>query len=270
MGTDPFNSRGFLYTPSTGFVDLGTVGGNYTSGAAINDAGQVAGTSSLPPTGPPEPDRRAFLYTPGSGMAAIGTLDGVYAIGSGINNAGQVLGTSSFGNNATKHAFVYTPGAGIMDLGTLHGGFSDASATNDRGQATGWSDGHAFLYTPGSGMLDLGTLGNTSVGYALNARGEVAGYSFLNSSATNSHAFIYSGGVMSDLNTLIDPALGITLTEATAINDSGQIVANGQRRAYLLTPIPEPGTALLVIAALCCIGVSAAGERPFFRWLWRH
>ena len=60
---------------------------------------------------------------------------------------------------------------------------------------------------------------------------------------------IYSGGQMRDLNTLIAPGLGVTLNEATAINNGGQIVANAFGNAYLLTPtaapVPEPSTLTL-------------------------
>jgi hypothetical protein len=52
---------------------------------------------------------------------------------------------------------------------------------------------------------------------------------------------------MVDLNDLIDPVLHLALSQATAINNHGQIVANrvtfvgGQPvlHAYLLTPIPS-------------------------------
>ena len=75
-------------------------------------------------------------------------------------------------------------------------------------------------------------------------------------SGTSAHAFLYSNSLMSDLNDLIDPALRLTLDEATAINNSGQIVANGldnsnRARTYLLTPVPGPSTwALLGVARL--------------------
>jgi hypothetical protein len=54
---------------------------------------------------------------------------------------------------------------------------------------------------------------------------------------------------MLDLNSLV--TLSDTfLTQATAINDLGQIVANGaDGQAYLLTPIPEPSTYAALLAA---------------------
>ena len=53
------------------------------------------------------------------------------------------------------------------------------------------------------------------------------------------------------MNSLIDPSSGWILADATAINDSGQIVGNGtnpagQTHAFLLTPIPEPASLALL------------------------
>jgi hypothetical protein len=65
---------------------------------------------------------------------------------------------------------------------------------------------------------------------------------------------------MKDLNSLIEPGLGITLTSAPDINDEGQIVANGYtpfvgEHAFLLTPVPEPSTwALIGMAFLALLG----------------
>ena len=110
-------------------------------------------------------------------------------------------------------------------------------------------------------MVDLGTLGGTSsYGYSINASGQVTGSA--STAGGISHAFVYSNGVLTDLNDLIPIGLGITLTEARAINDLGQIAANGSvgtsiNHSFLLTlpaDTPEPGTFALLLAGCCGIG----------------
>ncbi len=63
---------------------------------------------------------------------------------------------------------------------------------------------------------------------------------------------------MIDLNTLIDPASGWILTSARDINDAGQITGtglfDGQPRAFLLTPVPEPSSVLLAALAAAIVG----------------
>src|SRR5262249_44023869 len=85
---------------------------------------------------------------------------------------------------------------------------------------------HTFLYTgtPGSGgaMADLGTLGGpSSLGFGINASGQVTGYSDAATNAPGVHAFLYSGtpgsgGAMADLGTLGGPT-----SEGFGVNDSG-------------------------------------------------
>ena len=55
---------------------------------------------------------------------------------------------------------------------------------------------------------------------------------------------------MYDLNDLIDPALHLSLIDADAISNQGQIVARSGDHAYLLTPVPEPGTLTLIVVAV--------------------
>lgn len=99
-------------------------------------------------------------------------------------------------------------------------------------------------------LTDLGDLPggpDYSVAYGINDAGQVVGVS---SGATGVRAFLWSGGVLQDLNCLID-ASGWTLTNARGINNLGQVVgwgfnADGAQRGFLLTPvsaaIPEPST----------------------------
>jgi probable HAF family extracellular repeat protein len=112
-------------------------------------------------------------------------------------------------------------------------------------------------------LTDLGTLGGSeSRAYGINASGQVVGSSVVSNNIVT-HAFLYSGGDLVDLNTLIDPGLGWTLHTANGINDNGQIVGQGfiggvSFRAFLLTPItpvPVPAAVWLFGSALAGMGV---------------
>jgi probable HAF family extracellular repeat protein len=100
-------------------------------------------------------------------------------------------------------------------------------------------------------MHDLGTFGGSySIANGINASGQIVGGA--DTSTRAEHAFLYSGVVMQDLNSLIPLNSGWILDGATGINDSGQICGNGtnpsgQIDAFLLTPtpIPEPSTLFL-------------------------
>ena len=109
-------------------------------------------------------------------------------------------------------------------------------------------------------VTDLGTLGGTfSFGQSINNLGQVTGDA--NTAARQRHAFLYSNGQMIDLNNVIDPGLGVTLINGMGINDQGQIVANSGTRAFLLTPVPEPGTLAFLGAALLVLVASVYTRR---------
>ena len=112
-------------------------------------------------------------------------------------------------------------------------------------------------------LMDLGTLGGTSsYGFGVNDAGQVVG-SLYNSLTGGGHAFLYSGGQMLDLNSLIAPSSGFALQWATGISDTGSITdfgttSNGQTHAFLLTHVPEPaGWVLLGTGAVALLGYMA-------------
>lgn len=261
--------QAFLHNGS-GMVPLGTLGGTSSTAHGVNAAGQVTGQSTNEAG-----EFRAFIYSGGS-MADAGTLGGDFAFGAAINNAGHVVGESSLndGPAADVHAFLYRDGT-MHDLGTLGGRISSAAAINDAGHVTGhsYTEGsveHAFLYVDGT-MIDLGTLGGgRSFGYGINALGQVVGTSDL-ADDLERHAFIFSAGVLTDLNSLIDPASGWVLHEARGINDLGQVAAFGclgeNCQAVVLdlvSQVPEPASVTLMLAGLGLLGArrfSAASRR---------
>jgi probable HAF family extracellular repeat protein len=254
-----FAQRAFVYSAGT-MRDIGTLGGDFSVAIAINNAGQAVGQSRTA-----DASSHAFLYENGT-MTDLGTLGGQFSAARGINSAGLVVGLSALGGDVGEtHAFRYCR-CGMIDLGTLPGGsYSSAEEINDAGLIAGVSDGagfegfHAFLYANGV-MTDIGSLGGSATVGGLNNLGQVVGFSS-QPSEPFAHGFLYTGGQMVDLNTLIDPALGWTVTRAYDINDSQQIVAvvmdgNQQTRAVrldLIAAIPEPGTYAMLLAGLALV-----------------
>jgi probable HAF family extracellular repeat protein len=165
-------------------------------------------------------------------------------------------------------AFAWTPGVGLRPLGTLGGRSSYGFAINANGIVVGnaqLSNGHVHaFYTDGAGtLLDLGTLGSgksnsNSYAYGVNGFGDVVGYS---DTGHATQAFLWTGGVMENLNALVTPGGGWRLDAAYGINDKGQIVGtgtyHGQDRGFLLDPItppevtgvPEPASFWLLLTA---------------------
>lgn len=249
---EPERGRAFVY--SNGQIrDLGSLSGPpypYSYGAAINDAGQVAGFSY-----DMYGNQHAVIYSNGV-FQDLGSLAGVTSSrGDGINNAGQVTGTLNL-PGVISHAFLYSNGQ-IQDLGTP-AGFANSYglAINNTGQVLGEATTpsditHALLYSGGQ-VRDLGTFdvkGSSTFPSALNNSGQVVGrYTTFPDDPFDTHAFFYSDGQLTDLNNLIDPTLGITLEFAESINDNGQILASSEttHRSYLLTPVPEPSTGILL------------------------
>lgn len=209
-------------------TDLGTLGGEWTSVNAMNDAGQVVGRSDSVEGEVDEP--HAFLWDPTTEeMTDLGTLGGPISVALDINNAGQIVGTADTLPGGSNHAFLWDPTTEQMaDLGTLGGPTSWATSINEAGQVVGnasygsgeW-DVHAYLWQDGGPMQDLGDFGG---GYStagdINEAGVVVGYSWVTEIVH--HAFRWTdAAAMEDLGTL-----GGTRSLAGSINEDGLIAGN--------------------------------------------
>ena len=185
---------------------------------------------------------RAARHT-GGVLLDMGTLGGHSSFAHAVTDDDRIVGMSFLADDSTRRAFLWQTGT-FHDLGTLGGANSYAYDINAAGDVVGLSDtsagaSRAFLFaTDASGAVnaryDLGDLGNGhSAAYAVNSQGDVVGTS-------SSKAFLWTGGTLHDLNTMIAPNPDWRLETAWDINDSGQIVGVGMYlgfpHAYLLSP----------------------------------
>jgi probable HAF family extracellular repeat protein len=244
----------FLWS-STSLVNLGTLGGTTSAAQGINASGQVVGWSTTAEPG----TTRAFSYTNGN-MTDLGTLGGRSSWAYADDDTGRVVGAAETAAGQ-RHAFLLSGGT-MTDLGTLKGGTSTAYAIGASGAVVGMSDDHAFRFANGT-MEDLGALGgNWSASYGVDGSGDVVGAAESSAWSWNSaspwvfgpdrHAFVFKFGAMYDLNEHLAQPIGWHITEARAINASGQILANlcstwliaggtpwEECGALLLTPLKE-------------------------------
>jgi probable HAF family extracellular repeat protein len=172
----------FLWENGT-MIDLGTLGGTLGSPLALNNAGQVIGTSNLAGDQAFDP----FLWDKGNLIdLATNTIGATVVTANAINDGGEIVGAAAFAN-APFDAYLWRKGA-ATDLGHLNGDqFSEAIAINSRGEAIGYStfelgtdNVHPVLWKSGT-PIDLNTTipANSSltlvVPIAINERGEIAG-----------------------------------------------------------------------------------------------
>lgn len=172
------------FTSTNGnLVDLGTLGGTWSSVNGLNSLGQAAGTSSTSSGA-----FRAF-FSSGSGMVGLGTLGGASSYGMAINNAGEIAGSAQ-----TRQGYmnaVAWNGSNLTDLGTLGGAQSYAYGINGAGTIVGssWVTGnlvmHGFIDLGGV-MMDLNQLLPVNSGwtidaaYGINDSGDVVSIGTLN------------------------------------------------------------------------------------------
>src|SRR5262245_19195204 len=264
------------WNASGDLTELGNLGSG-SSAWAINDAGTAVGTAEKREDVALVNDRAVRWGASGTAATELGNLGTFFGRGHtearDINDAGTAVGwahkydgTLPLYPRAVRWNASGTAATELGNLGTSLDIESSAEAINNAGTAIGMireydSSGqqllasHAVRWAASGAATELGNLGtdnNGAVPGDINDAGIAVGWfysSFLGQRA------VYWGldAVAVDLNTLIDPATGWTLTDAQHISDTGWIVGSGDfdpdgpggQDAYqrlFLMHVPEPAT----------------------------
>ena len=244
-----------VFTPSAG------TGGNESDGYDLNNLGQVVGLADIL-------DYygdgsfvifHAFLYDDATGIQDLGTFTTAYpeyqngySIAYDINTHGQIVGIAH-DNSFAFLPFIYDETNGMQalqrDPDFLSGEWY-AVAINDSGLIGGHVIAAVNQSLPyywqsfSAAPVRISMPAEFPYGeiYGMNESGQMAGLMWdSDGEEAVEHAFIFDTvkGIR-DLNNLIDPQSGWTLTFARDINNSGQIVGygelNGEHRGFILTP----------------------------------
>ena len=284
VGTIPGPTSGDIPTQWNGAIatTLDLAGGISGAALSINNAGLIVGTTyTMLPNGAYE--QRATLWNGGVGTL-LPTLGGTQGIALSVNQLGQIVGWTVASGAPTSHAVIWDgvtlidlgqgmardinnvgQVTGLSSLGaTLWNGTTATAlgvkmepvAINDAGAIVGNTDSRdpdTYQWKSTAKVWSAGTTvvlpGPANYQFSTTARdinnaGQIVGYSengYLTPVAT-----LWNGTSAINLNTVLTPAqaLHIKLTEATAVNEQGDIVVNGfdtvaqQQRSYILAPIP--------------------------------
>jgi probable HAF family extracellular repeat protein len=212
-------------------TDLGSLGGGYTVGLAINNNGQVTGYSSIAKTiptsgccgncyggGPRIPctthPTHAFVWSNGT-MTGLGTLGGNYSQGLSINLSGQVVGSADTGTGSSSFLWngtTMTPLSGvgaywINDAGQIAGACTDSTGSYPCVDSNGTL---TRLPQPSNPAVRCGGAS------AINNNGQAI--ATCDDTSSNEHAVLWQNGTATDLGTFGGPN-GV----AAAINDLGQV-----------------------------------------------
>lgn len=260
-------------------IDLGTLGGTWSHAAAVNNRGQIVGSSALAGS----TESRAFLWEDG----VMHDLGGRFSSATGINDRGQIVGQRFDFDTQTIIATLWENGQTIS-LPPLAGSIDCvATAINRRGVIVGWCkvvvlDG---LYTQGvlvrwvdRVIEQLASLDVEAFPTAINDAGAIIGLAF-SPPRTDPFFFLWQDGVLSR----VDQLTGHRFENVTGINKHGDLTGYSLGTTQILEALVWDGRTIVALPGLPgsvvtlaygindhreVVGVSAGGIGRNFPVVW--
>ncbi len=145
-------------------TDLGTLGGNSSTGAAINDNGKATGSSTLPGG-----ETRAFLWEPDFGMQNLGTAGSGDSNGRDINNNDHIVGDTG------GQAFRWTSDGMVLLDPANNGVANDLNENNEVVGSRVVSTANRAIRWSETNILTSPLPVSNATGEAINGNGQFAG-----------------------------------------------------------------------------------------------
>jgi|GEM_PF-5163592 len=244
-----------------GVNNLGDVAGYNSNGAAavlggtavtipgvigravdVNDSGQVLVKTV----------DRSYVYHNGGLTEITGATNISLAV---ILNSGVVIGSAQFGGNSVRRAFAWSNGSfQTYVVPGAENSTSWAFGANEQGAITGGTEVNSSTMQPwrldGDGLYTpLGQPPSNNLVHALALNAAETTVGFYRRTVGGFRAVAWDGATPVPLTEAVNSP-GWVLERANSINDLGQIAGigelNGVTHAYLLTPVPAPGAALVL------------------------
>jgi hypothetical protein len=275
-----YNNQGVSYNEVHGEIHVLTVDGtitptgfqspaSYLEFGGQNRTGTIVGhvpenlTGFLPAGG--------FVYDPVNGGRVVEERDGTYVFNFERVNAGALVGIGLWKDTLRGGLFLWVDGQPAINL--FDSSDSQALAINEAAQIVGRVGEDAFIWDKGvltrparyfvADPAHPGVTNQVITGAAaidISETGLVVGASSVKSvpgftrPASGVMGWIYTKeGGLQWMDDLIDPTLGYQITGGNTIADDGTIYATGYLigsnipHQFLLTPLPEPGTCVLMM-----------------------